>query len=120
MTFDPLTSIKRVLVLHLLRQLLEADGQQLGRMPLHLHRCYVLRWDAIQADLLRQIGEIKRELRRHGVRIVEQRKTALDFQIAYLQKGYRHEHHFLLDTLQAEAQELAIDYLGGREHGCTS
>lgn len=117
MTGDPLTSIKQVLILHLLRQQVEADLLMLRSTPLHLLRCYVLRLEELHADLLRQIGDIKRRLRQQGVRIIRQQKSSLDFHIAYLQKGYENQHCFLLATLQAEAHKLFSELLGGQSHG---
>lgn len=109
--FDALTTIKQVLVMHLLRQQVEADIVQLQHLPLLLADCYIVWLSHIHSHLLASIADLKRELRRHGVRIIQQQKNSLDFQIAYLEKGYQVQHCFLLATLQAEAQVLFVNLL---------
>jgi hypothetical protein len=112
--FDPLTSVKSVLVMHLLRQQIEADLAVLKQsQSLRLSDCYLNWLERLHGRLLSLISERKRELRRHRVRIVKQQKNRLDFQIAYLYQGYEIQHCFLLATLYAEAQELFTRYLEG-------
>lgn len=113
-SFDPLTSVKSVLVMHLLRQQIECDLATLQKgLTLRLAGSYRMWLERVHALLLSTITERKRELRRHSVRIVKQQKNSLDFSIAYIWKGYEVQHCFLLATLLAEAQELFAHYLEG-------
>lgn len=113
-SFDPLTSVKSVLVMHLLRQQIESDLETLQKgLTLRLSHIYRTWLTRLHALLLTAIGERKRELRRHSVRIVKQQKNSLDFSIAYTWKGYEVQHCFLLAALLAEAQELFARYLEG-------
>lgn len=112
-TFDALGAVKQVLVKHMLRQQVEADLALIRRADLHLSRTYINWLDRIHARLLTEVAEHKRALRRHGVRIISQQKNSLDFQIAYLERGYQVQHCFLLATLQAEAQLLFATYVEG-------
>lgn len=111
--FNALLIVKHVLIMHLLRQQVEADLKKMRSTPLHLLRCYDAVLNQIHADLLKRIGECKRQLKRHGVRIVTQQKNSLDFQITYVEKGYEVQHCFLLATLQAESHVLFHQYLEG-------
>lgn len=111
--FDALGTVKLVLVKHLLRQQIEQDAARLRTAALHLSNCLIPVLENLHAKLLTAIAEHKRTLRRHGVRIIEQEKNSLDFRIAYLEKGYRIQHCFLLATLQAEAHLLLTSYLEG-------
>jgi hypothetical protein len=109
--FDALETVKTVLIMHLLRQQVEADLGFLRTAPLRLATCYNTWLSNIHAKLLTRIAEQKRELRRQGVRVVKQQKNSLDFEIAYLERGYQVQHCFLLATLQAEAQVLLMNLL---------
>jgi hypothetical protein len=111
--FDPLRLVKRILVMHLLRQQIEADLGTLQKTPLRLRRSYASWLERLHASLLKNVGELKGELRRHGVRVIRQQKNSLDFQIAYLERGYEVQHCFLLATLHAEAEALFVQYLEG-------
>jgi len=111
--FNALTTVKHVLIMHLLRQQIEADLNHLSKTPLHLLRCYDTVLKRIHGELLTKISEYKRQLKRHGVRIVKQQKNSLDFQIAYVERGYEVQHCFLLATLQAESHVLFRHYLEG-------
>lgn len=111
--FDALTTVKHVLVMHLLRQQIEADLENLPKTPLHLLRCYDTMLKQIHGELLTKISEYKRGLKRNGVRIVKQQKNSLDFAIAYVERGYKVQHCFLLATLQAESHVLFRHYLEG-------
>jgi hypothetical protein len=113
MAFDALGTVKLVLIKHLLRQQIEADLHQLRQTTLRLQRCYVACLDAIHAKLLASISEHKRELRRYGIKIIAQKKSEFDFQIAYLERGYQVRHCFLLATLRAESEVLFQQYLQG-------
>lgn len=113
-SFDPLTCVKSVLVMHVLRQQIESDLAALqNSLTLRLAHSYQMWLKGVHARLLTLIGERKRELRRHSVRIVKQQKNSLDFSIAYTWKGYEVQHCFLLASLLAEAQELFARYLEG-------
>jgi hypothetical protein len=112
-SFESLNVVKAVLIMHVLRQQIEADLQRLKSAPLYLAHGLTERLQAIHGELLNRIAEHKRQLRRHSVRILEQTKNRLDFQIAYLERGYRVQHCFLLATLQAEAQLLFKSLLEG-------
>lgn len=111
MSFDALSAIKHVLVMHLLRQMVEADLVHVRRLPLQLGPCLCTRLSDIHARLLAAIGEQKRALRKHGVRVIQQQKNSLDFAITYIERGYQVQHCFLLATLQAEAQILFANWL---------
>ena len=111
--FDPLRLVKQILVMHLLRQQVEADLATLQQTPLRLLRSYASWLERLHATLLKNVSERKRELRRHGIRVIKQQKNSLDFQIAYLERGYEVQHCFLLATLHAEAEELFALYLEG-------
>ncbi|PWK15488.1 hypothetical protein [Tumebacillus permanentifrigoris] len=112
-SFQSLSAVKAVLIMHLLRQQVEADLNLLASAPLLLSQCLVERLQGIHGLLLNRVADHKRLLRRYGVRIVEQQKNSLDFQIAYMERGYRVQHCFLLATLQAEAQVLFKTLLEG-------
>ncbi|MGB8957286.1 MAG: hypothetical protein WCC10_18080 [Tumebacillaceae bacterium] len=112
-TFDALGAVKQVLVKHMLRQQVETDLALIRRADLHLSRTYIDWLERIHARLLTEIAEHKRALRRHRVRIINQQKNSLDFQIAYLERGYQVQHCFLLATLQAEAHLLFATYVEG-------
>ncbi|MGZ4134650.1 MAG: hypothetical protein ACXVC1_05145 [Tumebacillaceae bacterium] len=109
--FDALGSVKEVLVMHLLRQQIEADLAFLRTAPLRLTTSYDAWLSQIHGKLLTSIGERKRELRQRGIRVVKQQKNSLDFEIAYLERGYQVQHCFLLANLHAEAQVLLMQYL---------
>ena len=111
--FDALGAVKLVLVKHLLRQQVEGDLSRMRRADLHLSRVYIEWLERIHARLLTEIAEHKRALKRHGVRIITQQKNSLDFQIAYVERGYQVQHCFLLATLQAESQLLFETYVQG-------
>jgi hypothetical protein len=115
--FDPLTTVKEVLVLHLLRQQVEADLKLLAGTTLHLKQAYLLRLEEIHAHLLQQIGDLKRLLKRHGIRVIKQKKNSLDFHIAYLERGYEIQHCFLLATLMAESRKRFAAILKGAGEG---
>ncbi|ASS75570.1 hypothetical protein CIG75_11610 [Tumebacillus algifaecis] len=113
--FDPLSTVKEVLTLHLLRQQLEADIKLLSNIPLHLGAAYIEQLEAIHAMLLQQVGAAKRELKRHGVRVIAQEKNSMDFHITYVEKGYEVRHCFLLATLSAEGRARFLnDFWSGR------
>jgi len=112
-TFDALAVVKQVLVKHLLRQQIERDLARLSQVPLLLARPLLPHLESVHAALLQAIGTHKRQLRQQGVRIVEQEKNSLEFRIAYVERGYRVQHCFLLATLQAESHLLLTAYLQG-------
>lgn len=113
--FDPLATVKEVLILHLLRQHVEADLGRIRALALHLGKAYIERLEAYHAGLLKRIGDAKRQLKRHGVRVIQQEKSALDFHITYVERGYQVRHCFLLATLYAECQERFLnDFWSGR------
>ncbi|ARU62537.1 hypothetical protein CBW65_17390 [Tumebacillus avium] len=113
--FDPLSTVKEILILHLLRQHVDADLGRIRALSLHLGQAYIDRLEAFHAGLLKRIGEAKRLLGRHGVRVIQQEKNSLDFQITYVERGYEVRHCFLLATLYAECQERFLqDFWGGR------
>lgn len=113
--FDPLSTVKEVLILHLLRQHVETDLGRIRALALNLGTAYVERLEAYHGALLKRIGDAKRLLKRHGVRVIQQEKNSLDFQITYVERGYEVRHCFLLATLYAECQERFLqDFWGGR------
>lgn len=112
-SFQSLCVIKDVLIMHLLRQQIEADLQRLSAAHLHLSSCLLPRLQSIHAELLNRITQHKRRLRQSRVRIVNQQKNSLDFEIAYVEHGYLVQHCFLLATLYAEAQILFSTLLEG-------
>ncbi|KEO84196.1 hypothetical protein [Tumebacillus flagellatus] len=112
-SFQSLVSIKSVLVMHLLRQQIEEDLTLLTAASLNLSDCLIRRLQDLHGLLLTRIAEQKRLLRRHSVRVTEQQKNSLDFTIAYVERGYRVQHCFLMATLQAEAEILFNTLLEG-------
>jgi hypothetical protein len=109
--FDALSTVKTVLIMHLLRQQIEADLTTFRTISLRLAPCYDSLLSNIHTKLLTKIAERKRELRRQGVRVFKQQKNSLDFEIAYLERGYQVQHCFLLATLQADAQVLLMKWV---------
>ncbi|MBL0388463.1 hypothetical protein JJB07_17820 [Tumebacillus sp. ITR2] len=114
-SFPSLGVVKTVLIMHLLRQQIEADLALLASAPLGLSSCLIERLQNLHGLLLTRIAEHKRLLRRHSVRVIEQQKNSVDFTIAYMERGYRVQHCFLLATLHAESEILFKTLLeGGR------
>lgn len=104
--------VKRAILLPVLLDLLERDRQALADIPLkvpHIYRGFI---GSLQGAAMDELAQVRKDMRKHGIKVFEERRTNFGLEARYLCRGYRYEFDMLWGLVKAEIFQLLGDYSG--------
>ncbi|WP_433946288.1 hypothetical protein [Paenibacillus sp. SN-8-1] len=106
--------VKEFLLLPLILDLMEKDLMLVssGSSPLKLPELYMAVLRELQSRITRELGQIRQQMRRHGIKVYEQHRTGAGLEARYLCRGYQYEFSMLWSFARAEIDRRVTFYLG--------
>lgn len=104
--------VKRAVLLPVLLDLLERDRQALADIPLKVPQIYRGFIGLVQTAAMDELVQVRKSMRRHGIKVYEERRTNFGLEARYLCRGYRYEFDMLWGLVKAEIFQLLGEYSG--------
>ncbi|WP_018753647.1 hypothetical protein [Paenibacillus sanguinis] len=104
--------VKRAILLPVLLDLLERDRQALANIPLKMPQIYKGFIGLLQTAAMNELAQVRKDMRKHGIKVFEERRTTFGLEARYLCRGYRYEFDMLWGLVRAEIFQLLGDYSG--------
>ncbi len=110
-TEEELQWIKEFMLLPVLLDVLERDMKLFKTMPLKMPEVYIQILHRVQDQAMIDLVEIRRQLKAHGMRVYDQKRTHLGMNAEYLCRGYHHRFSMLWNVVKAEIEQRLRAYL---------
>lgn len=101
-TEEDLHLIKECVLLPILLDALERDLSVLGKTPLKMGAFYSMLLRRAQDQITIDLVRLRKQMRAHGLKIYEERRTELGVEAHYLCRGYHHKCSMLWGYVRAE------------------
>lgn len=101
MTEEEFVLVRSAIMLPLVLGALEHDNKKLKDADLKVPMVYVANNRQLQEYILKDIAQVKKELRNRGIKIFDQGKTPTGYQAKYICRGYRHESSWLSSFIKS-------------------
>lgn len=108
--FEEIELVKKVIILPILLNFLEQDIDVMQKKELHMWLLYNAQLKSIENEIKRELKELKRQMRRRGIKILSQHESNGLF-TQFLCRGYEHEMSLLHDFIQAQITIILNHYL---------
>ncbi|WP_145950056.1 hypothetical protein [Paenibacillus sp. Y412MC10] len=104
--------VKRYLELPILLDVLEYDKRKLGSSKLNNQSFLVSSLESIQDKVTTDIYEVKKEMNKRSIKIIEQRRLEDRLVADYLCRNYKHKISLLWSKVKFDAEVTLAGYLG--------
>lgn len=104
--------IKQYVLLPLLLDALERDRRVLASASLKLPQVYKGLFNLLQNAATADLTRVRQSMRKHGLKVFEERRTNLGIEARYLCRGYTYEFSMLWGLVKAELTSRLCAYLG--------
>lgn len=104
--------VKEYILLPMMLDVLERDRLVLTEARFKLPEVYgaLIAW--LQASVTTDLTRVRQNMREHGMRVFEARRTKLGVEARYLCRGYTYELSMLWGLVKAEIVQRLCTYLG--------
>lgn len=103
--------IKDYILLPLMLDMLERDIQVVRVAPFKMPEIYVRVLLNMQRSVTADLSQLRREMRKRGLKVYEERRTSLGVEANYLCRGYHHDFSMLWSLVRAEIGQRLCAYL---------
>lgn len=100
-TLTELIMVKNCIIYPVILDVLERDIGKMKLMDLKIPFVYIGNLKHVQAQITRELIDIKRELRKHGIRIIAQSRSVNGIKAEYICRGYQHQLSFLPSVIRS-------------------
>jgi hypothetical protein len=107
--------IKRYILHTTLLTVLDRDKKAIDASIVKIKEPYLEALEEAEKRALHVAGEIKKEMVKNGVKILEEKKTDYGTEVKYLARGYEGECKFWGGNMRAEVWVLINRYVFGKE-----
>jgi len=111
-TEEEVEMIKQYILLPLMLDVLESDRESLESVKLKASQVYGGIIRLLQAYTTAELAQVRRDIREHGMKVYEERRTELGIEARYLCRGYTYEFSLLWGVANAEIKQRFFNYLG--------
>ncbi|MFB5679024.1 hypothetical protein ACE3NQ_05640 [Paenibacillus terreus] len=100
-------------VLHTLAlDVLERDIRQLRQAPLKMPDLYILSLSDVQRRITQQLADVKRQMRRSGIKVYEENRSRKGLEALYVCRGYHRRLFMLPSFARSEVRRELGAFLG--------
>src|SRR5690554_4278842 len=103
-TEQELLMVKQALILPIVLDVLTHDIRVLQAAPAKMNGLYVKYLHTLQDQVSLELFHIRKQLRRHGIKVFRQERAKDCLEAEYLCRGYRHEFTMLWSVVKAEVE----------------
>jgi hypothetical protein len=94
-TLDELILVKDSIIYPVILDVLERDIGKMKSIDLKIPMVYIGNLKHLQGQITQELNDIKRELRKRGIKISEQDRSVNGITTKYICRGYQHQVTFL-------------------------
>ncbi|MFD0616578.1 hypothetical protein ACFQZR_03830 [Paenibacillus sp. GCM10027629] len=105
------TLVKQYILLPIVLDVLERDMQTLGMAPLKMPSIYVRNLQQVQRQVHEDLVRIRKQLRSHGLKVYEEKRTKSGVEVLYVCRGYHHTFSMLWSLIKAEIERYLSEYM---------
>ncbi|WP_018756485.1 hypothetical protein [Paenibacillus terrigena] len=105
------TLVKQYILLPIVLDVLERDMQTLGMAPLKMPTIYVRNLQQVQRQVHDDLVRIRKQLRAHGLKVYEEKRTKSGVEVLYVCRGYHHTFSMLWSLIKAEIERYLSEYM---------
>jgi len=105
------TLVKQYILLPIVLDVLERDMQTLGMAPLKMPSIYVRNLQQVQRQVHEDLVRIRKQLRAHGLKVYEEKRTKSGVEVLYVCRGYHHTFSMLWSLIKAEIERYLSEYM---------
>lgn len=99
------------ILLPIVLRVFQRDQKVIWESPIKTKGLYIKMMEAVIERVENDLIQVRKELRKAGVKIYEERKTEDGISVKYLYKGYHHEGEYLWRILGFEVEKVMERYL---------
>jgi hypothetical protein len=100
-TLDELIMVKDSIIYPVILDVLERDIGLMKSIDLKIPMVYIGNLKHLQAQITQELNDIKRELRKRGIKISEQDRSVNGITTKYICRGYQHQVSFLPSMIRS-------------------
>lgn len=104
------TLVKQYMLLPVILDVLERDMKTIGTASLKMPSIYVRHLRQVQNRVHEDLRRTRKQLRVHGLKIYEEKRTTLGIEVLYLCRGYHHSFSMLWSLIKAEVERYLSEY----------
>ncbi|MCR8633521.1 hypothetical protein [Paenibacillus radicis (ex Xue et al. 2023)] len=117
LTPGELQLVKMGIILPVMLDVLQRDINQMNQVKLKLNILYVMSLGKAQDSAHSELMELKAELRKRGIKIIEEVRAAEGIQARFKCRGYDHNLLLQWEKVRTEIMEKGSQYWGIPLHG---
>lgn len=110
-TEEEMDQVKRYVLLGVTLRILDHDIRAVAASGMKLPRLYESMLRGVQDRVLLEMAAIRRQFRRRGIKIYEERRESDGLSAQYICRGYHHRFFMLWTFVKAESERLLRSYL---------
>ncbi|GAA4879266.1 hypothetical protein GCM10023310_69260 [Paenibacillus vulneris] len=111
-TADDLRLVKESILLPVVMDVLEVDIKKLSSASLKMPIVYVEILKSLQNMVIADMYQNRLKLRKHGIKVYEQRRTKDCLEATYLCRGYHHKISLMWGLVKSDIQVILYKYIG--------
>lgn len=104
--------VKDFILLPLLLDVVENDRGILSAGALKMPAITNAIIDRLQKAALADLAQVRKNMREHGLKVYEDRRTRLGVEVEFICRGYHHKLSMLWGLIEAEIEQRSFTYLG--------
>lgn len=104
--------LRNYILLPLVIRVFQRDQRVIWESPIKTKGPYIKMMEAVIGRVDDDLRQTRKELRKAGVKIYDERKTEDGVKLKYSFKGYHHEKEYLWRLLKFEVETVMERYLG--------
>ncbi|MCR8634319.1 MULTISPECIES: hypothetical protein [Paenibacillus] len=112
LTLEELQFVKMGIILPVMLDVLQRDINQINQIKLKLNILYIMSLGKAQDSAHSELMELKAELRKRGIKIVEEVRAAEGIQARFKCRGYDHKLLLQWEKVRTEILQKGSQYLG--------
>ncbi|WP_411735094.1 hypothetical protein [Paenibacillus sp. M2] len=108
---EELELVKKYAEMPLLLDVIEEDKKRISESNVILKRELSFYLSALQDRVTADIYDLKKALREHDIKIIEQKRTEDNLFISYSIRGYQHKMNPLMSRVRTDVLVMLADYM---------
>ncbi|RIX54017.1 hypothetical protein D3P08_07125 [Paenibacillus nanensis] len=110
-TEDELELVKHYVLLGIATRVLDHDIRAIAASGMKLPRFYESLLRGMQDRVLLDLAELRRQFRKRGIKVYEERRETEGLRAQYVCRGYHHQFFMLWGFVKAESERVLKQYL---------
>ncbi|OPA77483.1 hypothetical protein BVG16_13595 [Paenibacillus selenitireducens] len=104
------TLVKQYILLPMILDVLERDMNTMKMAPLKMATVYVKNLEHIQSLIHDDLIRLRKQMRSHGLKVYEEKRTSINVEIQYICRGYHHTFAMLWTLVKADIERYLSEY----------